>query len=419
MNEGYSSKSPMAILLELREIGIALRHFTNYEEIYEDQYLRYANKSMLNDRELEEIGVFINNVIKRNIFDEIFAQIEKRLSPQVISVFLFSKDDGKIRRVRLRGFNEAKEEIDENVFICDENYMPGESFSGRSMVGIPYGTLVIEDSFGDPASFDKLKYGEEYRSELGGLICGISVPLFGARKPFGTIEVINKIDAKTKERIDETFSQEEFLWLTLLASHLSESLSRLKKKQEDRLLEKLTYVIADPKGKVHNSCRDIFEFAAKLLVGENTPYKVAIIRLIEDNHLVVAGQVAATKDIQFTGKDGKDTSPRKIGEGLVGQVAEKGEPLPIDDIESYIAESQKDPNKPRFKNVGWITDNKLKSFVCFPLEYKGKILGTLSLFIGYKHKFHLSDIDFLKRFSYCLSLGQKLYSLDEEKNLLD
>ena len=62
------------------------------------------------------------------------------------------------------------------------------------------------------------------------------------------------------------------------------------------------------------------------------------------------------------------TTKLKIGQGIAGKVAETREPIFVDDIST-------DPRFFRASNVKYNT----KSFVCVPMEVKGKVIGVLNI----------------------------------------
>jgi len=47
-----------------------------------------------------------------------------------------------------------------------------------------------------------------------------------------------------------------------------------------------------------------------------------------------------------------------------------------------------------FTNPAWLIANGLRSYACFPITFKAVVLGTLSLYTGYKHVFDDAEISF-------------------------
>jgi len=93
--------------------------------------------------------------------------------------------------------------------------------------------------------------------------------------------------------------------------------------------------------------------------------------------------------------DGMGKERRKIGEGIAGMVAEKGEPILVKDIRS----------DPRFKQSEGRTKYKTFSFLCVPLRMKGKVVGVIS--VNDKKSaipFNEADLSLLMTFSMQISL---------------
>ncbi len=161
-----------------------------------------ANISLSDITKLRKFG---NQLLARKtlsqICDDTFNLIEKEIHPQVSSIFIFQKD-GYIERVGIRGID-----IDRNRIPADwlnkrndedrERYRPGDGFSGfvvkpkeDDIYGEPLLSTNIEQDF-------TLIFGQQYKEKLGFLGSGISVPLNGTHRTFGTIEVLNKINPNT------------------------------------------------------------------------------------------------------------------------------------------------------------------------------------------------------------------------------
>lgn len=136
------------------------------------------------------------------------------------------------------------------------------------------------------------------------------------------------------------------------------------------------------------------------------PYKACILRM-EYCGALFPIEKACTDDINF---DEKDEDIRGIGQGMgiVGEVLKNGTYIAVEEIEQNIS---------KFISSRWIKSKKLKSFICFPLVIEGKVVGTLSLFTGYVHKFSDIDIDFLKNVSFLLAAYR--VRIDQEKDSIE
>jgi hypothetical protein len=350
-------------------------------------------------QEINDLCDFGNDILSLSsvdiVVDKAFKEIQARLNPQMISIFLFSKN-GLLERYKICGQNASGFSI-ENSWLADEKYKPGESFSGRAAYGKPYWSNLLNKE-----NVNAFTYGNEYFKELGFLTCGISVPLNGIRKTFGTIDVINRVDSSTgKPDPNLTFSEADVCWLRMIGSHVSTAISKIRKKDEEHIFATISRMLADPeleKPPVHShekhaNKESVFKKVADKLVDNLTPYKVCIVRLTFDNESLQVVEKSHSDGDEKGWKYRVDES-RIIGEKIVGRVFQSGKYDIINDIENHQEE---------FSSIQWVRDQNLESLVCFPLIIFGKVVGTLSLFTGYSHDFSESDIDFLENVSFLMA----------------
>ncbi len=152
--------------------------------------------------------------------------VRDKLNCQVASIFLFTKD-GVIKRKGINGVDKKGNSID-NSWFSKEQYVPGASFSGKA---IP--TFKSKSGFGEPQWSNDLlsdftldpKTRNPYLEKLGNLKCGISVPLNGKYRTFGTIEVLNKLD-------NNNFAYNDVYWLTHIATSVANYISDFRRKKE-------------------------------------------------------------------------------------------------------------------------------------------------------------------------------------------
>lgn len=370
-------------LIELRNFGNLLLEITSAVDSVEIE-------DKIKGKTLEEKENLVANIFREtlnSIIDKTFEKIKEILNPQVMSVFLFNKDD-LLQKYKTHGKNI------ENDWLQDEKYRRGESFSGISAQGTPYGKPHFSNSL--DKNIDKLTYGEAYAKKLGFLRCGISVPLDSSHRTFGTIEVINKLE-HISQRPDKNlfYSDEDIFLLTIIGGHLARAISRIRDKQKERMIAEITHKItqiliqSDTQKHTSHEPPEIYQTIINQLVCQLTPYKACILRFLEGDTLPIF-ETASTDDIDMAPKK---FQIRRIGEGMVGKVAQTGQY-----IVKYV-----DENPEEFKSRRWIISQKLKSFICFPLSIEGKVVGTLSLFTGYKHDFKGIDFDFLTNFSRLLA----------------
>jgi GAF domain-containing protein len=353
-------------------------------------------KDCITLQEINELRIFGNTILAytniENIIKDTSLKVKEKIFPQVISIFLFSKE-GCIERYKIYG-KDKFENIINDSWLSKENYEPGVSFSGKAAYGNPYGETHWSNSLNQEV--DKLTHGQDYVDKLGFLRCGISVPLNGTRRTFGTLEVINRVDDKTgKADSNLFFSDSDICWLTIVGAHVAAAISRLRKKDEDKVFATISRVLADPtleQQPVHSMNQSVYQVIADNLVDHLMPYKVCIVRLTFDGRSLIVTDKAHSDGEK--GWIGRLDEPRSLGEGIVGKVFESGKFVAI----SNISEREKE-----FTSLSWVKSQGLKSFICFPLLILGKVIGTLSLFTGYTHEFTDSDIEFLENVSFLLA----------------
>ncbi len=108
--------------------------------------------------------------------------------------------------------------------------------------------------------------------------------------------------------------------------------------------------------------------------------EAAMVYLVDEE----AGELSLAAHHGISGHLAKDMGRIKIGEDINGRVAEKGEPLSVDNTSTSpdIAESV-------FKNT------KIRSLLSVPLKFKGKVVGTLCALTYDYHLFSDYDVELL------------------------
>jgi hypothetical protein len=318
------------------------------------------------------------------IIDRAFREVRERLSPQILSVFLLSKN-GFLEKYKSSGLDKNGVSIDSS-WLSGEKYLPGESFSGKALDGKPYGEPHSDNEL--DIKLGSFTYGKNYSEKLGFVRCGLSVPLNGTRRTFGTFEVLNRIDTKTKMPTSNlVFSDVDVCWLTILGAHVSAAISRLRKKDEEGIFSTIIEILADPLlESSHADSLSPYSIIAGKLVDHLMPYKVCIVRLTYDGESLGV-DAKSNSDGDEVGWRYREDEHRLKGQKIVGRVFESGKYELVENIET---------RKDEFTNLQWIESQNLKSFICFPLSILGKVVGTLSLFTGYVHEFSDGDINFLK-----------------------
>ncbi|GAP99837.1 GAF domain-containing protein [Leptolyngbya sp. NIES-2104] len=326
--------------------------------------------------EITELRAFGNQLLRcQNIHEVVkvvFEKIDEEIHPQVISLFTFAKD-GRIRRFKIQGIDHEGKPI-EDSWLEGESYSPGESFSGKAAApgentSSPYGEPNICQNLDQEA--DNFINGAAYKEKLGFLKCGISVPLNGNNRTFGTLEVLNKVEINTHiPNRQLSFTDKEICWLTIVGSHVSAAISRLREEDKSKVYTNISRMLADPQD-FRRSSKEAYKSVIDQLVGDLMPYKVCILRLLEGSDTLFFVEESHTEDVDMRSKG---SAPRRITEGLVGEAFQSGRPIKIEQIKNEID---------RFKSRAWIEEQDMKSYICFPLTVQGESVGVLSLYTGY------------------------------------
>ncbi len=366
----------------------------NTEELRQElKHLNNLSKNLMHCQSLEEVVTMA------------LAEVRKQLKVQVAPLFLFSKD-GTIKRIGIDGIDKDGDTID-NSWFSDEEYEPGESFSGKAVP--PYNA---ESGYGEPQYSNNLEkdysmgYENYYKEKLGNLSSGISVPLNGSYKTFGTLEVFNKITPRKFER-------EDIYWLMMIGRVVADFISLFKAKQSlgvyKKLIQKL--VLLEAYSRDFN-LETVYNFVGESLTADFLPYQACIIRIPDENNDLDLKIRSKTNQISWEGR--KDGSV-KAGSQIVGEVYNGKKARYIEDINEVEIE--------KFNNKEWIKKNHLKSFACLPLRVQDQCVGTISVYTKYNHKFYQDHKNFLEQIAFLtaaiisrVKIIRRLRAIRKERN---
>lgn len=336
--------------------------------------LNELSKALMHCQSLEEIS------------EKTLQKIRERLEVQVASLFLVSKD-GVLQRVGIDGVDKFGQPVNNNWFP-EEKYEPGQSFSGKAMPSFKSNSGYGEPQYSNRITEEYSMINQElYVDTLGELRCGISVPLNGPYRSFGTLEVLNK-DSK-----QGGFSSEDVYWLSMISVSLSNCIRSLRVEEHLDLYKKLIDILISLEipGQTFN-LELVCESVAQGLTDKFTPYKACIIRLVDEREKDLEIKIRAkTRTSDISWEDRKDGSV-KSGSKIAGEVHSKRMPTYIEDIDENQIE--------KFINKVWIKKNSLKSFACLPLSIKNECVGTISVYAQYNHKFYSDQRFFLENIAF-------------------
>ncbi|MGB5596955.1 MAG: ATP-binding protein, partial [Crocosphaera sp.] len=227
--------------------------------------------------------------------------------------------------------------------------------------------------------------GQFYRDNLGKLKGGISVPLNGLNRTFGTLEVLNK---KVNEKLVD-FDQDDVYILIIVGTLVANRVADFRRQNKLKIYHQMTQMLIELESKENSfKLKKVYEFVVENLAINLIDYKVSILRIANKKKEFEIQAEAGTSDIKWEERNRK---PNQMGDSIVAEVFSKNKAVKIEDIDQEIG---------RFVNKTWIQDNSLKSFICLPLSLGENPVGTLSVYTGYKHKFSKSGIYFLENIAY-------------------
>jgi signal transduction histidine kinase len=316
-------------------------------------------------------------------------QVRKHLNSQVASLFLLNKD-GVLARVGIEGTDGKNMPID-NRWLPKEQYKPGESFSGKAVPEVGNDSIYGSPNYSNNLNNNYLgvKYGPDYLDKLSYLKSGISVPLNGFHRTFGSLEVLNK-------KGNDEFTPDDVYRLMLIGNFVANHISHYKREYRRYVDNHLTDWLVRVESEQIDS-KEINTFLAKALISETTPYKVCIIRKVNDLGDLQNLAKEKTEDISWEERNPEVVNVNKNGT-VTAQVFRSKKPSYIDNIEDTIQE-----NRYKFHNENWYKLSNIKSIAVLPLLASGQMVGTITVYTGYKHKFSQGNKTFLKNVASLLA----------------
>ena len=316
-------------------------------------------------------------------------QVRKHLNSQVASLFLLNKD-GLLARVGIEGTDGRNKAID-NQWLPKEQYEPGQSFSGKAVPPVGNDSIYGSPNYSNNLNnnYKGMKYGPDYLNKLRYLRSGISVPLNGFHRTFGSLEVLNK-------KGNDEFTPDDVYRLMLIGSLVADHVSHYKREYRKYVYSQLTDWLVRVESEQIDS-KEINTFLAKALISETTPYKVCIIRKVDVQGDLQNLAKEKTEDISWEERNPELVNVNNNGT-VTAQVFRSKKPSYIDDIDDAI-----EKNRYKFHNEKWYELSNIKSIAVLPLLASGQMVGTITVSTGYKHKFSQGNKTFLKNVASLLA----------------
>jgi GAF domain-containing protein len=350
------------------------------------------SKMKIIDEPLQVRNELLSLETKEEIIQTALKRLGEKINFKTASIFLFSKH-GLLERLGIHGIDADGNSINNDNFP-DESYEIGQNITGLAALPIKnYGYGKTQHTT-NPSKEEIKNNGKlEYLKRLKKIKSIISIPLNGQSKTYGVLEVIN----------DSDFSLDDFAWLSAIQSYIATALSNFRRNKQTKILTDISNSLVnfdDNRVDLESEAKKVYQNFVNRLVSPETSFQVCILRIRDDqtNNLQVKA-IAASESSLLKERNDDD---REFGKGFVWEAVKNHQPKIILDISDEIDS---------FINKQWIENQGFKSFACFPLVTKKDVLGTLSLFVGYKYIFHKSCRGFLE------SVTSQLASFEENLRL--
>jgi GAF domain-containing protein len=328
---------------------------------------------------------------KQKLIETSLDVVKHKLYPQVVSIYLFSKE-GNLYRAGIKGVNSegnlVKEWFEEPHYSLSNK--EHESFIVRAAKNAIGESHFLLNYFNEEALPKKI--WDSYDEVLGGLRCGMAFPLDGNNRTYGVLVIMNKIDQKTGNIMLNScaFSDEEYSWFSEISSLIAIAMSSFHRGEQDKLENDLSKLLVEdsPKEKVYQE-------VVKRLTSENTGFKACVLRIKNEKEELEVVEVYAHAN---NDKEREKILNRRIKTVIKPESQESFHTIKPEKF--LINES----NITKFsENQKWVQENKFKSFGCFPLIAGDDFVGTISLYAAYDYIFYPSYVNFLERITTLLA----------------
>ena len=245
----------------------------------------------------------------------------------------------------------------------------------------------------------------EYEDLLGRTLTMERVPLNGSSQVFGMVELA------CRQRVPASpQTQSDGYCLTIAASFLASAITTFRSRNETMVLADLSRFLSDPEMEGDAAVGEVFNKGLQLIVNGLMDYRAAVLRVATPEGSLEVLSKAGDASMRW---DVWKNHIVRGQEALSGEVlSHKDRVISIQDISAQ---------QERFVNLDWVLDNGLKSCISCPLVARGRTLGTVTFYSGFRYRFselHESLVwCFAARFAAYWDRCQVL--LDKEKTEAD
>lgn len=185
-----------------------------------------------------------------------------------------------------------------------------------------------------------------------------------------------------------------------------------KPEVEEVSLNSIRQINDEMSGKIHRLMKML---SIQLAIGEDMEFQELMELIIDKTKDVMEAEAASLmlldpdrQELNFLiarSEKGEEVKRHRlrIGQGIAGWVAEKGEPVIINDVASDAR---------FFADIDKATEFKTRNMICVPLRYKGRITGVIQVINKKREeKFRESELELFIEFSHQIAAAIENFSL--------
>lgn len=345
---------------------------------------------------LEEItNIFKENTNLQYTCRKCVEFINKNINARITSLFFLSKIDGNYKKIAEYG---EKNNLNKDESYSKDNHIINEMMNFFNF-NEGYFNIKIFDNVGKFNLRNKQNI-RVFKKAFGRNSKTIYIPFHDNYVPFGFIKVVDKINSEGKI-ID--FNDDDFGKLVFYCNNISWYISQVKRKSELVAIKEISKLIRYEDTKLKDFCSEV----AKILISDWTDFIACCIRIVkskEKNELELLGY-AYDSCISDTNKF---KSAISINQGIVGEVFKEK-------THKFISNISDPDIRHKIIDINWMELNGIKSFICYPIRSKDKIIGTLSLFTRFQYDCKLLNIEFIDSLCCLIEKANDFYAFSTKR----
>jgi PAS domain S-box-containing protein len=337
---------------------------------------------------------------EREIQKQIVENVARVLKAEACGLLTFDESIGELRVVRSYGMPSILKlgEWKESYGVGEG--MIGQCFSLKKKIRVSNIDVETEQPQDRGIKWEYAKNFAKY-SRYGDFKHFLGVPLEIQGEVYGVIRVINKYSNDT-ELDAKGFTPDDEKLLERISTQVSILVEKIRDKDRFEAILKV--------GRELNEMLDVSLEEMLTTIAEDVVkgmrFKACYLRLIENGDILRIKACCGLKR-EYIGKDEYDL---KIDDdSITGTVVKSGKYRAIEDLLEV---------KEDYKFAGIIHEEKLKSMLSMPLNYRGRLIGVINCYTSRIHKYSEQEIRIMETFAaYAATAIQNKRRVDEFKAL--